>query len=49
MISVSSYIVIIILNYSKFSITAMCLIVPTDIIITYDIINYIIEIFNWII
>ena len=41
------------LNYHtlffKFSITAMCLIVCTDLITIYDIIIFNIEVFNWII
>ena len=49
MISVSNYVVITILNFFKFSITAMWLIVRTDLITIYDIIIFNIEVFYWII
>ena len=49
MISDSYYIVITILIFLKFSITAIGLIVRIDLITIYDIITYYIEVFNWII
>ena len=49
MISDSNYMVITILIFKKFSITPMCLIVRTDGITMYDIINFSIEVFNFII
>ena len=45
MISVSKYVVITIINFLKDSIIAMCLIVHTDVITIYDIINFNIEVF----
>ena len=44
-ISVSTYVGITILNLLELSVTVMCLIVHTDVITTYDIINFNIEFF----
>ena len=49
MISVSNYVVITILISLKFSIAAMFLIVCTNVISMYDIINFNIEFFYWVI
>ena len=48
-IYVSNYVVITILIFLKLSITAMCLIVRTDVITMYDLINFNIEVYNLIV
>ena len=46
MISASKYVIIAILDFFKFFITAMCLILSTDVITMYEIINFNIDIFT---